>query len=421
MIEYYQSRIFSFFLIIIPVSIILGSSISLTNIICLGFLTFFFIFKKNYSQVFYTLPIKLLFLIYLYLIFNTLISIDPLITLSRNFGFIRFIFLFIFINYFFYSFKKFDIFKFWLIFLIVVLIDSYVEVISGTNILGYGNLYGDRIVSFFKDEPVVAAFFNGFLLILIGYLANNINGNNKKLILFFAITLSFLICIFLTGERSNTIKILFAFIIFLSICNFISFKKKILTFFIFLSLISVIFLNSNFLKYRFISLLKYDFLAIKEFIFSNKNEINVNKSIYLSLYYSGYQVFKENFLFGVGNKNYRIVTCDKDKSTLNRHFYCMTHPHQIYFELLSEHGLIGTIILLVLFFTLIFKYIKIIINSRNHIQLGCLLYLLINFLPILPSGSFFSDFNITLFFINLSIMYAVNDKTNIFNEINRGR
>ena len=188
-----------------------------------------------------------------------------------------------------------------------------------------------------------------------------------------------------------------------------------------MSLISVIFLNSNFLKYRFISLLKYDFLAIKEFIFSNKKEINVNKSIYLSLYYSGYQVFKENFLFGVGNKNYRIVTCDKDKSTLNRHFYCMTHPHQIYFELLSEHGLIGTIILLVLFFTLIFKHIKIIINSRNHIQLGCLLYLLINFLPILPSGSFFSDFNITLFFINLSIMYAVNDKTNIFNEINRGR
>ena len=421
MTEYYQSKIFYFFLSIIPVSIILGSSISLTNVICLGLLTFFFIFRKSYSQIFYTLPIKLLFLIYLYLILNTFISLDPVKALSRNFGFIRFIFLFIFINYFFYNFKKFDVIKFWLIILILVLIDSYIEIMSGTNILGYGNLYGNRVVSFFKDEPIVAAFLNGFLLIIIGYLANNINGDKKKLLLFFVITLSFLICIFLTGERSNTIKILFAFTIFLSISNFISLKKKILSFFILLSLIGVIFLNSNYLKYRFISLLKYDFLAIKEFIFSDKNEINVNKSIYLSLYYSGYQVFKENFLFGVGNKNYRIVTCDKDKSNLNRHFYCMTHPHQVYFELLSEHGLIGTVVLLILFFTLIFKYLKIIINSRNHIQLGCLLYLLVNFLPFLPSGSFFSDFNLTLFFINLSVMYAVNDKTNIFNKINLGR
>ena len=39
---------------------------------------------------------------------------------------------------------------------------------------------------------------------------------------------------------------------------------------------------------------------------------------------------------------------------------------------------------------------------------------IINFTPILPSGSFFSDFNITLFWINFSIMFACNKKTNIF-------
>ena len=66
-----------------------------------------------------------------------------------------------------------------------------------------------------------------------------------------------------------------------------------------------------------------------------------------------------------------------------------THPHQIYIELLSEHGLVGTIILLFIFFYLIFKNLKIIIISRNSIQLGCFTYLIINFLPILPSGSFF--------------------------------
>jgi hypothetical protein len=63
-----------------------------------------------------------------------------------------------------------------------------------------------------------------------------------------------------------------------------------------------------------------------------------------------------------------------------------------------------------------FKNLKIIILSRNSIQLGCLIYLIINFLPILPSGSFFNDFNSTLFWVNLSLMYACNTETNIFNK-----
>ena len=44
---------------------------------------------------------------------------------------------------------------------------------------------------------------------------------------------------------------------------------------------------------------------------------------------------------------------------------CVTHPHQIYFEFLSEHGLIGTAILLVIFFNLIFRKLKIIILSKK--------------------------------------------------------
>ena len=54
--------------------------------------------------------------------------------------------------------------------------------------------------------------------------------------------------------------------------------------------------------------------------------------------------------------------------------------------------------------------------SRNFIQLGCFAYLVINFMPILPGGSFFNDFSSTLFWINLSIMYACNEKTNIFSR-----
>ena len=84
--------------------------------------------------------------------------------------------------------------------------------------------------------------------------------------------------------------------------------------------------------------------------------------------------------------------------------------------MLSEHGIIGTIIILSIFFYLIFRIIKKIIDSRNYIQAGCLVFLMINFIPLLPSGSFFNNFNLTLFMINFSLMYAVNKETNIFSK-----
>ena len=84
--------------------------------------------------------------------------------------------------------------------------------------------------------------------------------------------------------------------------------------------------------------------------------------------------------------------------------------------MLSEHGLVGTIIIMSIIFYLMFRIIKKIIESRNFVQAGCFAFLLINFIPILPSGSFFNNFNITLFMINFSLLYAVNKETNIFSK-----
>ena len=165
-------------------------------------------------------------------------------------------------------------------------------------------------------------------------------------------------------------------------------------------------LNSDYLKHRY-------FGQIFSKIYAEKNLKYFEDSIYIKLYKSGFTVFKNYPLLGVGNKNYRIETCDKEK-VKKYNYLCITHPHQIYLEFLSEHGLLGTIIILFLFFVLIFQFLKIIILSQNYLQIGAFCFLLCNFLPIIPSGAFFSDFNITLFVINLSIMYAVNRKTNVF-------
>ena len=83
---------------------------------------------------------------------------------------------------------------------------------TGKNILGFGELYGKRIVSFFKDEPIVGGYLNGFYLIIIGFLLNELKDNKNYLTILFSII--FIISILLTGERSNTIRAILGISIF---------------------------------------------------------------------------------------------------------------------------------------------------------------------------------------------------------------
>ena len=402
-----NNKIFFSLFSILPLSIIAGPTVSLINILLIVFLYFFIFFKfKHYGFLFENNTIRLLFIIYIYLIFNSFISIDFESGLNRNFGFIRLIFLFVAINYFFYIYKtNLNILNIWSIFILIFVCDVYFEKFSGANIFGWGGDFGERIVGLFKDEPIAGAYINGFIFIICGHLFLIFKNNKKLYPPLFLLFLAFLFSIIITGERSNSLKVLFGAILFLSCLDFIKLKSKVLLFLLMIGSFILIIYNSPYLKNRYIGQLYSDAFLDKDYNFIEKN-------IYLKLYKSGFEVFKNSPLLGVGNKNYRVETCSEKANKYD--YYCLTHPHQIYFEFLSEHGLIGTTILLSIFFYLIFKNLKTILLSQNYIQLGAFIYLLSTFLPLLPSGSFFSDFNITLFFINLSLMYGVNKDTNIF-------
>ena len=78
------------------------------------------------------------------------------------------------INYFFFIFKKnLDILKIWAIIFFIILVDTYIERFTGSNIFGFGKLeidgipqpYGDRVTSFFRTEPITGAFLCGFALL----------------------------------------------------------------------------------------------------------------------------------------------------------------------------------------------------------------------------------------------------------------
>tara|TARA_B100001057_G_scaffold90032_1_gene86265 strand:+ start:708 stop:1886 length:1179 start_codon:yes stop_codon:yes gene_type:complete len=387
----------------------MGSAVLLFNIILLD-LSFLIliIYKKDYSFL-KTRPIKYLLILYVYLIFNSLISIDPSFSYARNIGFIRFIVLFAAFNYFFLdrSFYK-KVISFWLVVILIVSIDVFFEQFTGTNFFGYNfgeRFYEDRIefgriVSFFKDEPIVGGYLLGFFFTLVGFLFNELK--DKKQLFSFAFMILILFTIILTGERSNSIRAFLGFGLFILFVGKLDFKIKIISILSVTALILIMIMNTTYLKIRFVS---------------NIKSMSSTHKIYSQIYNSAFQVFENNKIFGVGNKNYRIETCKKsnylNKDNTDR-YKCQNHPHQTYLELLSEHGILGSFLILIILFKLIFSKISESFKKENFLTLGSLIYLLLIFIPLLPTGAFFGNFLLTIFMINLSIFYASDKNYNIF-------
>ena len=222
----------------------------------------------------------------------------------------------------------------------------------------------------------------------------------------FLITIFFISSIILTGERSNTIKAILGLILYLLLFD----KKKNINkkkiFLILATAIIVIFSISQKIQKRF-NVFIIDPLKEKGFIETYKG------SQQAAHYYTAIEILKSNLFFGVGNKNFRIE-CQNEKyynpsyaRTIER---CATHPHQIYFEFLAEHGIIGTTGILAIIFYTIYKSLIIYRKSKNLIHLGSIIFIIITFIPMLPSGSFFTSFAATIFWINFSVMIFFNLK-----------
>ena len=416
-------------LIFLPISIVLGSSVSLINVLLIDiFFIVYIIFNKDFSSLKEN-AVKLLFILFVYLIINTFISKDPSLSYIRNLGFIRWVIFFAALSYFFRLVSLEIIFKFWSFFIVIIVADIFFEVYRGSNFLGYVSPYGNRVVSFFKDEPIVGGYLNAFYLMIIGALFTLFqNKSNKYFFLIFVLSLTIFLAIFLTGERSNSIKALISFLLFYNLFHKLSFKKKFLGFLILIILIITALFSSHFLKIRYVNQLfspyylsytKDGELDVIGNIMRRSILTNFDDHVYYKIYKTGISIFKDEPILGVGNKNFRNVSCKlavEENKENDKEFICTTHPHQTYIELLSEHGLVGTIIILSILFNLIFKNYRSMINSNNYLQKGCFSFLLVYFIPLLPSGSFFTDYNLTLFMLNLSLYYA-SDTKNLLRKI----
>ena len=403
--ESYLNNFILIIFILMPIFLIIGTMVSEIAVIISCFI-FLYNFFKNKENIFNNNFFYFLLLIYFSLIINFIYSINPTNSFLRNIFFIKYI-IFCLGSVKFLSKKKyrlFFIFKFWSIILILFSIDLFIQYFLGKNIIGLESPQKFHRVSGFMNEELKA----GSLILNIALISSAyiINTKNKNLGLVFLIF--FLSSIFITGDRSNFLKSILIIISLFFIFDR-TYIKKISFLFLLLAFFITLTLTTNpVYKVRYSNDL---FGALKK---NNYNLItHVYNTEYGKLYYTGYELFINNKLFGVGNKNFRIL-CDKDfKEKLIRNFSkkrenlrCNTHPHQVYIEIMSEHGMLGLLILLVMLSMFIKDNLRFIYKKNNLLLTLQFLIILSPFIPILPTGSFFTSFNATLFWMNFSFFYA---------------
>ncbi len=397
-----------FLISILPIGLLISTGASeLLSII----LVILFIIKSlteknlNWYKNFYFLILTILWIA---LIINLIFSKYPESTIFRSLGFIKYLIFVFSITY--YLKKKNNlnlIFSIWIITLLIVSFDIYFEYIFKYNILGFVSTDPDRIASFLRKELKIGHFILGFCFICSGFFFEKYNNkSNTSIILGFLIIIFFISSIILTGERSNTIKAIFGLIVYLLLFSKkINFNKKKI-FLIFTIAIIVFFFISEKVQRRF-NIFIIDPIMQKGFIETYKG------SQQAAHFYTAIEIFKSNLFFGIGNKNFRIE-CENEKyynpSYARTTERCATHPHQIYFEFLSEHGIIGTVAILAIIFYSIYKSLIIYKKNNNLIHLGSIIFIILTFVPALPSGSFFTSFAATIFWINFSIMIFFNLK-----------
>ena len=393
-----------FLISILPLSLVTRSLMIniLTILVTIIFLITLLKEKKFFflhDKIFYSLC-----LFWLSLIINLFFTTDLNASMPRVLGFGKFIILVFAIKYYCLlqnsKYKKF-IFKIWFFTFLFVSFDLLFEFIVGFNTLGYKSTLPGRLSGFLNDELKIGHYYSAFFLFSLTYIYYN---NKKYLLLFLSI---FIFISFIIGERANFIKAILIFIIFYLIFEKKFFIRKIFFFLFFFTVIIFVGFKTQGMKVRYWDQFLKPIIktySIQEYIYTTQ---------YGAHYDTAIKIFYTYPLFGSGIKTFRNESSKNNYKSFNsfidQHRWA-THPHQIHLEFLSETGIFGYLSFFLFFLYTIGISIKHYIDSKDLYQLSAILFTSITLLPILPSGSFFTTYGATIFWINFAIMIAHNNK-----------
>ena len=399
---------------ILPISILFGNLLINFTTITIGVVFFFKIIKKkdtffNSKEDCYLFFLLLFF--FLSLVVNLFFTNNIKLSYPRVFKFFFVIFYILAFKYLIMNYhdniKK--IYKIWILIFLIVVFDLIFELYFGRNILGYTSIQKGRLGSFTGKESTIGHFFFGFSLIFLSFIYYKTQ--NKFLNLSLAI---FLILIsLLIGERSNFIKTFLSIMIYIFFVYKINYKIKVFSIILATVIIYLIINFNHHYNWRYQKLDKINTLLSIDGLnrYLDNSQYGAHRNV-------AKEIFLENQIFGVGIKNFRIESGNTKYNKLDHnknHLRVSTHPHELYYEILSEQGIFGLVCFLIFLLTSIILSLRNYLRNINLYQFSSIIFISVSIVPMLPAGSFLATNTSSVFWLNYSIMmgYCFAKKLNL--------
>ena len=220
--------------------------------------------------------------------------------------------------------------------------------------------------------------------------------------------------IILSGNRMPLL--LFVFSVFLILIFQKEGRKFLLPFFIIFSIIfySIFKYNSE-VRTNFISF----YLQVTKIyiILSNQDLENQRVPQYYKEFATFYDTWLMNKYIGGGIKNFRYYCHERKNIDKSAGFICNMHPHNYYLEILTETGLVGFMIVSIIFLQTIYisfykRYFKNKKFKNDYLITPFIFLFLIEIFPLKSTGSFFTTGNTTYLFLIFAILLGLTRQDN---------
>ena len=454
-----------------PISFILGNLIVNLNLVLFCTLGIFYLRSKILTTK-YNISIKIIFLLFFVIFFSTSLSFIKflyiegyeyvhLARLVKSIIFFRYFLMLIII----YLLSEHNILNFKYLFnsaafsTLIITLDVIYQYIFGFNIIGL-KTYNYYNSSFFGDEYISGGYIQNFSFFLILWLTFVLrNKSNLRFILAIIIICIIGTSIMFSGNKMPLVLFLFGLLLAFLFDNKLRIIIPVGLICLFV-LFKFILSSDTILKDRYLSFYNSVRHIVLDLSPTLKNDSEKNyeaqenstitkeknqqsswyrgkisflndRSYQARLMLTALDTWKRNKIFGNGIKSFRI-DCYKlqifDEYNFSETYVeskknrlCSTHPHNYYFEILTETGIVGLFITLMiasLFIVFILKNFKFFKgnNIENFILLAATISLILEVFPFKSTGSIFTTNDAAYITLISSIILSYKKKLTTSSE-----
>ncbi len=406
-------------ILIIPPALVTGPFLSDFAVSVSGVIFLYFSIKEgSFLYYFNRTPVIIFFAWCLFLIVNSLISHNYLLSLESSLFYFRFG-LFSLAVWFMlennHNFGKYFSYSISVVF-ILLLIDGFVQFFLGTNLLGYEYTSG-RLGSLFGDELVLGNYLSRLSPFLFAFIAFYYSKSKNIFIVAMIILVLTDVLIYLAGERTGFFNLFLSTIIILLFTE--NWKKiRAISLLISIAIITILTLSISSVKERLIDQTLNDFYMETEIIENGasqvEDEVTQKRLFFFSTRHEAmarisFNMFLDNPVSGIGTKLFRVLCSEKKYYSENytKSSSCDTHPHNVFFQLLAETGTLGILPYLAIIFWILYLfvlqslYLFGIYKSKPLSDFQVCIYaaVCISVWPLIPSLNFFNNWISVIYYL----------------------